>query len=260
MATCIGCGLTSNVDGLLEVQLRPGGGIECDEDGADAGLFLTPTGPSTITTTPGDCTIISGNGAPGTPLRVDAEISGDACNGITCRANGLFAHCPDSIVVSTAPAFGGGTVPFGVNALCAPPGCSFNLGTASSTNFCNTVDGQAGSEPTCCTVSGFWSWIAYGGVLINATADFEASGFLTVEIDGGGFAGTPQTNKKYYGDADKTVFELGGFQQKDFISVAPGVCHQINARFTVLVAAGSATWQQGPQFESYVHLTQTGCC
>lgn len=260
MAVCVGCGLEVNGSGVLVVDLAdPGSGLACSDAN---GLSLNAQHIN------GSCVTMAGIGTSGSPLQANLDLgdapngllcggdglrvdrSEDSCNGLEIRGNGLYAPSPDSIVTSASPGFVGGTIPFSVNALCGTPPCSFNLGTASATAFCNT---------TCCTVEGFWQWIAYGGVLNNATADFEATGFLTVSIDGGGFGGTPQTNKKYYGDADKTVFELGGFQQKDYIAVAPGVCHTINAQFTVLVSSGSATWAVGPQFESYVHLTQTGC-
>lgn len=40
MPVCIGCGLTTDVDGLLIVELKPGGGLTCD----DAGLSIIPAG------------------------------------------------------------------------------------------------------------------------------------------------------------------------------------------------------------------------
>lgn len=266
MATCIGCGLNSDAAGLLEVQLRPGGGIECDPDGADAGLFLTPTGPATISTTPGSCTGISGNGSPGSPLRVDADISEDACNGITCRANGLYAHCPDSLVCSiNVPGTGGGAVPVALSAgtfdllsnCTAPPSCATCV-AACGTNAIQVC--QNGANAICCQTSGFWEIIAYGGV-ISTNPGFEATVLLRECLDGSFGNSVPLTNKKFFNSTGGAqIWELGGFHAKNFIVSNLNDCHTFAAAIRIIVVAGTGSWIVAPEFEFYWHYTQTGCC
>lgn len=61
---CVGCGLDVTDDGILEVQRRPGGGIECDS----TGLFATPVVKSP-----------------------------DECNGFEIRGNGYYSPCPKTV-------------------------------------------------------------------------------------------------------------------------------------------------------------------
>lgn len=276
MAICVGCGLTVNGFGVLEVDLAdPGSGLACDNTaGLSINAFvqngncvtLTGNGTSASRLTPG--LTIDPNGAlvcggPGLAI----ERSPDDCNGVFLNANGLFTHCPDSLVGSANMGFEGGAPPFGI----VGPLNFYNLQMNCGTQVAFPCDATANgiqirfTNPTCCTVEGFWEFIVYGGVINGASNDFDATAFLTTSINGSAYGETPQTNVKYYGAdrpgfADIDTFELGGFHAKNYHILGPGASFTVKAQMTVFVAVGSATWAVGPNFEVYAHFTQTGCC
>lgn len=262
MATCVGCGLTSSPAGLLEVQLRPGGGISCDNSGdADDGLFLTPAGPATVSTTGGDCTIISGNGAPGTPLRIDAEVSGDVCNGISCRGNGLYAPCPDSYACIMNQGICGAFVPFAINTGGAG---NFNLEACCADNPCSNCVGsrwQVCNPSPCCTMEGFISVLVYGGAITGPSVGFDAEAHVEVQYGGGGWTiSTPPTYFRMQNlSGNRSHFDIANMEERNYLLLAPSECIDFQARITINVFAGSATWAAGPGFEYYVHTTQTNC-
>ena len=261
MAICVGCGLDVNEDGVLIVDLAstsclsctdgnglavvtaPGGGLTC----TGSGLAISGAGAVGIVADDSATIDFSGDGSSGSHLSAAVKRSTEACNGIRLDASGVFAYCPRSVVVSANVGFTGGAIPFGMTGV----NNTYNLGTISGTTVTNNTDRA---------LSGFWGFYAYGGVITGASADFDATAFLTQSLDGGPLASTPLSNTKYYGDADKTVFELGGFASKDFDVILPGVTRTFNAQFTIFVATGTATWAVGPNFELYAHFTPTECC
>lgn len=268
MSICVGCGLkVDSGTGLLEVERRPNGGIDCTNTGAATdGLFLDIWEADTATID------MVGNGTQADPIRANVItagltpllISGDACNGITNHGGQLYSPCPRSLAASNnMSGIGGGVIPFGITGPNNTYGRLSNCAVAVPAGTCAAGGGTSQivfTNPTCSTIEGFWEWICYGGVITGASSDFDATGILTTSINNGAYGENPQTNMKYYGDADKTVFELGGYHAKNYNILGPGASFQVSAQFVIFVATGSATWAVEPNFEVYAHFTQTGAC
>lgn len=257
MAVCTGCGLKVDA-GLLIVDRNPdttASGLECT---AGQGLSLNvnhiDSGSATLT----------GLGTAASPLVAGVRIHPGDCNGITVALanDGIHSPCPDSLILDSVMTSIGAAIPHAVvginNTYNRISDC-----TSSPGRVC--VPGGGGTQleftnPTCCAIEGFATFQCYGGVLTGASADFDATAFSTVSVNNGPYLATIPNNVKYYGDADKTVFEMGGFQTMTYLFLPPGGVAQISAQFTVFVAAGSATWTVGSTFGLFLHMNQTGCC
>lgn len=267
MAVCVGCGLAVDANGVLNVDLDgdPGSGIHCDNS---AGLSLQ------IQHTDGSCVTLTGNGTTGSPLHSEIRLGGapngllcggdglrvdrseDGCNGLEIRANGLYAPCPDSVVeiMNVTPAF----APFGINSGGAgnfniPSGCSSSC-SGGYWHICN---------PLCCQVAGFISCRVYVGAVTGASVGFDAEAHLEISINGGPFGGaSPPTyiRMQNLNVNNQSYWDLANMEERNYLVLDPGACVDMQVQATINVFAGTATWATGPNFEYYVHLTQTGCC
>ncbi|SRR6266498_1620436 len=273
ISICVGCGLTVDGSGVLNVLPRPGGGISCQNTGAaDDGIYVNF--PSTaVNHTDGSCVTLTGDGSGGSPLHPEIRLGGspngllcggdglrvdrseDACNGIQIRANGLYAPCPNSIVnsMNVSPAF----TPFGINSAGAGTfavlsGCNSSC-NGGYWHICNTL---------CCAVAGFISCRVYAGVVSGASLGFDAAVHIEISINGAGFTGaSPPTYTRMSNLAgNQTYWDLANMEERNLLVLNPNECVDIQLQAVVNVFAGTATWSGGPNFEYYVHLTQTGCC
>lgn len=222
MATiCVGCGLAVDVDsGLLEVQLKPGGGISCDDTGdADDGLFLTvPTASA------GDCITVSAGGA------VSVEISPDACNGLRCRGNGLYIPCPNTIAGTSGTLLQTGVVP-PFNAV-PPESNPYNFPSPEIT-IDNTL---------CCTVSGRISVIA-GGLFATLEPSTECYYYLEVDANGAGLIGVSPETRAYRHNVSTTVVQTVDFnniEDNNWLTIPASSSVTYAANFVLRVISGTA--------------------
>lgn len=251
MATvCVGCGLeVDEASGLLQVDVD-GTSITCGAAGLQANFPAALVGSNCID-------VVGG--------AVSVNLSTDACNGIECRANGLYAPCPDSIIVGdNFDATGniwpfeintGGSATFNADSLCSAPSTCGGPGN-QSIHVCNT---------TCCGVAGFATIIASVGNIDNASVGFAATVFLSTQVDGTGWTvATPFTEIRMGNDgaapAGNRNLRIGTLIEKNFLSLAAGACTDYQSRVTIVVTSGTATWATQPNFEFYFDLNQVGCC
>lgn len=245
MAICIGCGLKVNSStGLLEVELRPGGGIACDPDGSDAGLYL-----SGASTTGSNCIDVASG-------VVSINPSEDACNGIQCRANGLYAPKPDSL---TGINNSGSTqaAPVGVNGTEAPGGNVYTFNATNTLSITNTL---------CCNVFGLVRITAGGLKMGTAGPGLLIEGFLEISTDGGAYIGANPGGSKVIHNNSTTAQLWGDFNNiVDNLwraPLAPSAITTYHARMRYVVTSGSATSGTliGAQAFEYDYIfTQTGC-
>lgn len=221
MATvCVGCGLAvDGASGLLEVQLRPGGGISCDDSGdADDGLFLTVPAASA-----GDCITVSAGGA------VSVEISPDACNGLKCRGNGLYIPCPTTIAGTSGTVIQTGAAPpFDA----AGPNATFNF-PSPVINITNNL---------CCSVSGRISIIA-GGLFATLEPSTECYYFLQTNANGGGLVGVSPETRAYRHNVSTTVVQTVDFnniEDNNWYTIPAGTAETYAANFVLFVITGTA--------------------
>lgn len=108
MAKCVGCGLEVN-SGILEVKLKPGGGIACDPN---TGLYTDPghnTDPTVIAVVHNDtnCITMAGGGTVASPLTASPKIAPDntLCKGsknlLKCNADGMQVDHQGSIAANS---------------------------------------------------------------------------------------------------------------------------------------------------------------
>ena len=238
VSICVGCGLKVSGTGLLEVQLRPGGGLDCDNSGdANDGLFVTAA-----STTGSNCIDVVGG-------VVSVNLSEDACNGLQCRANGLYAPCPDSETgINSQGSANQGDIPLNVNTGGA---ATFDLVTIAAVSICN---------PTCCTASGRIS-VMSGGIFIDADPGYLGSTNLQISIDGGGFASSPVAEIWCDNNtASIQRFDLNNLEDDFWSNLGSGACTTVAARIRTVVSAGTGTINGILVFETQWDLNQTGCC
>lgn len=277
MAVCIGCGLEIDpITGLLEVQLRPGGGLDCDNTGdANDGLFVVFPPPTGIIADDTTCSglnggvTISGDGTAGSHLSAVVPISTDNCNGIRCTASGLYAPCPDTVTSATLRGYTGAIFPV-----------ALNIGGGPAATFGVVNDGAVitATNNLCCNIEGFWDVQAFGG-RVEANPGFNGYAYLLVSIDGGGFnEAVPVTRismdnrASAPGDPNGGVVEyyLSNFEDKNLIDAAsfiPTQAHTFAAAIEIHVLAGTGTWFDGraiagdepPRFEFHWQFVQN-CC
>lgn len=278
-SVCIGCGLEVDpITGLLEVQLRPGGGLDCDNTGdANDGLFVVfPAPPESsvlVTNLPDNCVDLSGNGTAISPLHAALDISEGNCNSLECRGDGLYAPCPNSLVCPRIVGFTGGSFPINLD----NPASTYNIfSNCTGGAGCSSCVGNAcGNEiqvclpaaDFCCQMRGYWGFRAYGGN-VRMAPGFEATMIVTQCLDGTGYVNTtPLHNIKLYNDVSNTnsvIWEVSGINTQEYIEYNPGDCHTFGLQLTIDVEtatapATSSQWVASPEFEFYLHLTPTGC-
>jgi hypothetical protein len=194
-----------------------------------------------------------------------AEISDDGCNGLTCRADGLYVPCPDSIIGSA----GVGAVGWTESFLIESPNTYEFISECTDTDTTDCVVGGGGFQfqlcnILCCTARGTWDVQVYGGLITGASADFNAIASLSVSIDNGAYVlASPITAFRMYGAAGAT-HDISNMEDVNFLELASvgsaGDCVTFSGKVTVQVLAGSATWSTEPTFEFHWQLHQVGCC
>lgn len=243
ISVCVGCGLTVSGTGLLEVLLRPGGGISCDNSGADAGLFVT-------TATTGSNCIDVASGV------VSINLSEDACNGLQCRGNGLYAPCPDSIV-DRAGSGSTTATPVGVNGTATPPN-NYIFESTDTITICNT---------TCCTVSGRLTVSAGGIYALPAGPGLIIEGFLETSTNAGPYIGASPLGSRLVHNNHGTndlFADFNNLHDNVVTTLAPTECVTVRSRVRYTVTSGALTsgtlGGASQQFEYQWDLNQTGCC
>lgn len=256
MAICVGCGLDINpVSGLLEVQLRPGGGLDCQNlDLPNDGLFVSFPSSSIVTD---DSTTIdfTGDGSPGSHLTAVVKKSADNCNALINGSDGgLYVACQDSIVGSSLQ-----TSPQDVGAgqlMTAPGTFSYdNSNSTSSIHICNV---------TCCTVSGQIE-VTVGDTYLEADVNFLGNAHLQIKVDGGAFTDVvPDSQKIFHNVGNATQrMDLDNISTAFPFLIAAGVCVDFQWRLQVVATVGTAnlhTLSAGPKFQSRWHLSHVDCC
>lgn len=269
MAICVGCGLTVNGFGVLEVDLAdPGSGLLCTNA---TGLSLN------IQKAAGSCVDLVGLGTSGSPLQANinlgdapnfltcdgdglsVNVSGAACNGIRADGNSLYAPCPDSYVcaMNNSPPF----APFGINSAGAG---NFNIEAGCTDLACSNCVGnrwQVCNPSPCCIMEGFISVLMYGGQVNAASVGFHAEAHIEVQLNGGGFVGSapPTFFRMINQGPGSETYDIANMEERNYLILGPNECIDFQARATINVFAGTATWLVGPNFEYYIHMTQTNC-
>lgn len=268
---CVGCGLTVNGFGILEVDLAdPGSGLLCDNT---TGLSLN------IQKAAGSCVDLAGLGTTGSPLQANinlgdapnfltcdgdglsVNISGAACNGIRAEGNNLYAPCPDSYACSLNVGPDVPFVPFGINTAGA---AHFDVPAGCVDLACSNCVGsrwQVTNPSPCCTMEGFISALVYGGLITGASVGFDAAAYLMISINGGAFTtSNPPTFFRMTNQGPGTRnFDIANMEERNFLSLAASASLDIQIRVSIDVFAGTATWSTAPVFEYYVHMTQVNC-
>lgn len=282
MAKCIGCGLTSGVDGLLKVQVRPGGGLDCDNSGdANDGLYVVPgavtAAPGTTTVVTGDTATIDGfgTGLAGDPIKGNVRKSSSACNGLRLDPDGVYAACPSSYTCLQNTGFFGGAiigVGNGLNTGCGAPPCNFDLLSQCNINGCSTCPGGLDAAihfclpaNICCQTQGFWDVQAYGGAVAGNPGFNAVAELMVIQNGVGPVISTPPTFFRMQNlTASVQTYDINNMWERNFIVMDPGNssrCFDVQALIRIAVFAGSGTWTVGPNFEFHFGpITQTGCC
>lgn len=255
---CLGCGLGVDDFGILEVKLRPGGGIACDNSGdADDGLYLSGSGSIGIVAEDSATIDFSGDGSSGSHLTASVKISGDACNGLTTGSDGkLYAHNVCTKAGGLLTGYLGATFPVSMTAD-AYYRIQNDGGDLSVTN------------PLSCEMIGIWDVQAYGGgVTMDAGSDAHA--FLETDTDGGGYGiSTPETyfrmdNRSSSGPTD---YNINNLWERNYVHFNAGETHTLGAKVAIHITTGTATWYDSgphglafPRFEFHWHFTPVGIC
>jgi len=235
VAVCLGCGLDVDPDtGVLELQLKSGGGLVCDGDG------LSVAFPS-----------------------VDAldPISPDACNGIARRGNGLYAPCPDA---STGTA---NCTLANLDYDPAPPTPpdtqnEYEFVSTSAVTDQGTVGGVVTmTNPTCCQITGRIG-VRAGGLYGLAQDGFYGAAELRVNQGGGGLTGAgPDTHIVFENQCGSPVHtSFNNMVDENWIVIDPGDTFTYAASILFLVYAGNIHLSGTINFEFNWVLVQTGCC
>lgn len=262
MAICVGCGLDVDINGRLHAQLRPGGGLSCQDTGAaDDGLYVTPgvfmpaTGGSG-TIPPGSTSINSATG--------EVRKSPDACNGLDLRGNGVWA--PRMCTLANT-------------ALRGYQGAIFPVGLSVGGTYAVESDGGAVSvtNNTDCTLMGKWDVQASGGRVL-ANPGFDASMYLGVNIDNTGWGPAipitrirmdNRTNNGASPNGGVVEYNAANFHEENWSPLVPGQTITFMANVNLVVTAGIAgldnagTWHDTPdfpRFEFHWHWTPEGNC
>lgn len=247
ISLCVGCGLKIGGTGLLEVELRPSGGIGCTNTGAaDDGLFVTFP-PSTVVTsnTGDDCVQLTGNGAAGTPLSTSLIISPDACNGVQCRGNGLYAFSRPNDKVGIYPELMGGF---------AGP---YPLAVGVATYRFFGPDHAVFNNSTCCTMAGFVKSSTSVDVVANGMSWISAqTGFVINGVDA---LGAPlkdaHADTRTSSAGGSQLFQLGG-EDSLIASIPPGGSSTFATLLIVTGRVGTGSILSQPAGELAWHI---GC-
>lgn len=232
IAVCVGCGLFVNGSGVLEVQRRPGGGIECDNSGdADDGLFLNLTTNACL----------SGDGTTASPLA--PVISPDACNGLECRGNGLYIRNPRSII--------------GITDHASPENTVLPLVTGTGGTFIFNSLVVTINNPSCHEVVGRITVIEGGmDVTQNAASTMIAS--FEVNINGAGFIPViPRASLVF--DNRTAVAANDRFDnliESNLLSIGAGASATYQARMVYFQQSGTGILNGAQTFEFQWDLNQ----
>lgn len=237
MAVCVGCGLQINpTSGLLEVLVRPGGGIGCDNAGSDAGLYLTGA-----TTTGSNCIDVAGG-------VVSINRSEDACNAIECRANGLFVPCPEGhagIQNAASPQIG--DIPLTMTGT-GPSSYNFESEVTTITNPSN-----------CCSLGGVISFMT------NFQGTVPVNGYFTVQMfiqpDGGAYIGANPSAYEIVHNVGNATMQWGiNLWDTGWYPFDPGQTRTFRSKATFTNIAGTTSViAGGGQFETQWTLVPTSC-
>lgn len=259
MAVCVGCGLKVDT-GLLVVDRNPDttdSGLECTP-GSGLSLNVIHTSPSTIG--------LAGVGTASNPLNAAVLKSPDACNGLdVTRGNGLWAACPDAVIggqevagtFGTATPFGintGGAATFDLDSQCtatATTTCFVGLGGHPLFRLCN---------PICTTTEGAWRVLCGGAVIDSTSADFHAYAFMSITFDGAAYFSSVMTKQTIYSNGASRTFDIGNMEIVVPLSQVPLSCDTIGGRLTIIVLAGTASWDIAPTFGFHWGQYPTGYC
>lgn len=219
MAVCVGS-CFEVVDGILQLQIDPAGGLTCGTDGlaADFPAILDPISP-------------------------------DACNGIARRGNGLYAPCPDAIafVAQTAP---GPITPFDMTFV-GPGAATFDFPsdvvTITNTTCCD-VAGRISCRAGGVYVTTHNGFVSQGWLEIN----IAGAGY------GAAFPDSVIVLDNPFG-VDH-LMHVGPFHDENYLSLAAGASVTYQCRIHVTVDAGSAACHGAFGSEINWILAQTGCC
>lgn len=219
MAVCVSACMEV-VDGVLGPKLAPAGGITCEADG------LTVTFPAVA----------------------DPAISGDACNGVVHRGDGLWSPCPDAVTgVIQNDSINNDLLPLGI---AGDAVYTFTSGAG------NTIE-----NPLCCDVSGIIA-IRAGGLYLDAADGFYGTARLQINPDGAGLQEcSPDTTMVFENQQGTNIHTaFNNFVDENVIVIPAGGSITYAAALVVHAIAGSGTLSGTIKFEYVLTLPPSGCC
>lgn len=249
MAICVGCGLTIDGSGLLTVEKRPNGGLDCTNTGAaDDGMFLAAFVGDTSTVD------MSGTGTGASPLSAAVKISNTDCNALSVVGTGLYVPCSDGVV--------------GVLEQTSPQnvGAGQFMAAIASYNYLN--DNAFNSihicNPTCCSVQGFVA-VTVGDTYLIADVNFLGNAHLRVNIDNAGFTTVSPDSQRIFHNVGNAAqrMDADNIGTTLFVDIAPGACHDFQWDLQFDASSGTAnlhTLSAGPKFYTHWMFTHTNCC